>query len=238
MTKEANDFVETRIRTFLQQGNLIPEEIEEQLRMLRNPFDRAIFLNNLTRARPEILLNGRAQDYVHKRLYDLIEEARTLSTKDPLTGLFNRASLYEEVEIHKREYHRTQKPFAVLLMDIDFFKRINDTYGHYGGDAVLKNFANLLSENFRPQDKVFRYGGEEFLALLPDSTKNDGAEIAATRVKSKLERMQIPEIPGLRVTVTIGVSSYPQDPDFIKSADLALYKGKEAGRNRIVTYRG
>jgi diguanylate cyclase (GGDEF)-like protein/PAS domain S-box-containing protein len=162
-------------------------------------------------------------------------ELRQLSITDGLTGLHNRR-YYDEVVQH--EIHRSENPecaMSLLLFDIDYFKRFNDTYGHDQGDRVLQQVAKTLKRCVRAVDIPCRYGGEEFVVILPN-TDVPGARVLAERVRKAIEQT---EIDGLKVTVSIGVAhrlDYPiYGPDqLLEAADQAMYQAKEAGRNRVV----
>ncbi len=125
-------------------------------------------------------------------------------------------------------------------MDLDKFKRINDQYGHFIGDLVLRKFCEIVLLNIRNLDILGRWGGEEFLLLLPETFK-EKAVIVAERIREVLEKTEIFVSEGLslKITVSIGVAEYPQDglfsEEIIKKADLRLYKAKELGRNRVVS---
>ena len=169
-----------------------------------------------------------------KDAYDRIEQ---IAVRDELTGLYNRRFL---LDVLKREHARAKRlktAFAVCLFDIDHFKSVNDTLGHAAGDAVLKHFARISNTGLRAVDVLGRYGGEEFLLILPD-TGRDGACVAAERARAAVEAAGFPQLPAeRRVTVTIGVAASKPDEsveDLLGRADGALYAGKAAGRNRVV----
>lgn len=176
----------------------------------------------------------------------LYERQKKLAVVDGLTGISNRRALDEtiarEIEHGLARNHNT----SLIMMDIDFFKQINDTYGHLVGDSVLKNLAALLTQNIRPVDSVGRYGGEEFVVVMPE-TGLAGALAVAERLRKKVERMHLDwipltgtELPDRPVTVSMGVSCMPQCADcakeLIRSADQAMYIAKQAGRNQVVSY--
>ena len=169
----------------------------------------------------------------------LVEQVMELDTgTDPLTRLFNRRYLET---ILRRQTDVSMKqgfPYSVLLLDLDHFKQVNDTYGHENGDLVLKQFAELLLLSVRTSDFIFRYGGEEFLVILGNVNQQDAVGIAE-KIRQKCETFvfQLSENQRLRKTCSIGVASYQGHPDYnriLKQADLALYEAKAGGRNRIV----
>ena len=164
----------------------------------------------------------------------LEEELRRLSTTDALTGLHNRRHMdYVLTSEHSRS-RRTQAPFAVLMFDIDHFKKFNDTYGHEQGDRVLQAVAKTFRDSLRKYDTACRYGGEEFIGILPQ-TNMDGGTAVAERIRTDVENMLV---DGLKVTISIGVAAYPEIPVestdlLVHAADKALYCSKEHGRNRV-----
>ncbi|MEO5350160.1 MAG: diguanylate cyclase [Magnetococcus sp. YQC-3] len=165
----------------------------------------------------------------------LEKQLRTLSNTDALTGLHNRRRLDEILVDEFSRARRYQQSLALLMLDVDHFKRFNDTHGHDQGDRVLQAVAQVLRETCRDVDFPCRYGGEEFCLILP-STSLAGAERMAERLRVGIEAMQV---DGLRVTASLGVAVYPmaaQTPETLqKAADAALYEAKKAGRNRFCT---
>ena len=164
----------------------------------------------------------------------LEEELRKLSTIDGLTGLYNRRFLDKTLESEFDRAMRYQLPLSVLMCDIDHFKRFNDTHGHDMGDRVLKIVANTFKGALRNSDSACRYGGEEFLAILPN-TAQGGAYNVADRFRQDVEAL---DVEGLKVTMSIGVATFPHLPvttgeQLTEAADRALYEAKHAGRNRV-----
>lgn len=165
----------------------------------------------------------------------LEERLRRLSTTDGLTGLFNRRHLDETLAIEMERALRYNSPLSIMMFDVDHFKRFNDEHGHDQGDRVLQAIAQSLQEHVRKVDVPCRYGGEEFLAILP-GTNQAGAIIVAERLRHSIEQLTV---DGLRVTISIGVATIPaldaHRPDLlIEAADQALYRAKHAGRNQVV----
>jgi diguanylate cyclase (GGDEF)-like protein/PAS domain S-box-containing protein len=157
------------------------------------------------------------------------------SLRDPLTNLFNRRYFNEQLAMEFERAHRSQAPLALQMIDIDHFKRINDRFGHDAGDRVLRTVAELLAHNARSGDIVCRWGGEEFLILMPGSTAT-AAKRRADEIRLRVND-QVEIVGGSRVSVSIGVACFPDhasDPDgLIDVTDRALYAAKGAGRNRV-----
>ncbi|SCZ56290.1 sensor domain-containing diguanylate cyclase [Thiohalomonas denitrificans] len=169
-----------------------------------------------------------------KRLRD---ELRYQATHDVLTGLVNRVELERCLVQEIERAERYQHFLSVLMVDLDHFKAVNDTYGHRTGDAVLKAFATRLNEHARRTDTVVRYGGEEFLLVLPE-TPIEAAMALAERLRVSLNEKPL-AVPGVNQTLTasIGVAAYPThgttDSELLRAADGAMYAAKQSGRNRI-----
>lgn len=175
-----------------------------------------------------------------KKNAHITEQARKLellATRDFLTGLSNRRDFLNRASQEEKRFKRTHRPFSLILLDIDHFKRINDTYGHDCGDQVLIRVSRALEKALRAQDILARWGGEEFICLLPD-TGGEGVGYAAEKIRTDVECLICDCIDGDdAVTVTLGASVYDGSCDIeacIRSADNALYKGKNKGRNQVV----
>ena len=170
----------------------------------------------------------------------LYEKVRHMSVHDPLTNLFNRKMLFDRLEEEINRSERSKKPLSIGLIDIDHFKRINDTYGHVAGDRVLKELSTLLKSSVRKIDTVARFGGEEFAVLLPDTNMEHGVAIM-DRLRLSVEKHEFlidEEGNTASVTISVGISTlspgWPMDKSaLIKGADEALYRAKETGRNRV-----
>jgi len=158
------------------------------------------------------------------------------SLRDPLTNLFNRRYFNEQLAMEFERAHRSHAPLALQMIDIDHFKRINDRFGHDAGDRVLRAVAELLAQNARSGDIVCRWGGEEFLILMPGST-SAAAKRRADEIRVRINE-QVEIVGGSRVSVSIGVACYPDhasDPEsLLDVSDRALYIAKGEGRNRVV----
>jgi len=172
----------------------------------------------------------------------LHEHTLSLAATDALTGLHNRRALNERLDEEIQRTRRFGQSFSLLLLDIDFFKKINDTYGHSFGDSVLQALARLLRMQMREVDFAARYGGEEFVMLLP-ATDAPGARLVAERVRETIAENAfiLPDGASVSVTVSIGVATFPEGADsaalLIACADHALYTAKHSGRNRVCLYR-
>jgi diguanylate cyclase (GGDEF)-like protein/PAS domain S-box-containing protein len=174
---------------------------------------------------------GVSRDIMERK--KLEKEIIKLSITDKMTQLYNRLKLDEVLEKELNRSKRTNLSFAVIMMDIDYFKSINDTYGHQVGDKVLIEMASLLKKNIRATDIVGRWGGEEFLMILP-ATDIRGGEIIAEKLRLIIEGYSF--VDGLNITSSFGVAVYDSDLSFdsiISRADIALYNAKESGRSRV-----
>ncbi|WP_425361683.1 PleD family two-component system response regulator [Candidatus Tisiphia endosymbiont of Mystacides longicornis] len=180
----------------------------------------------------------RRKHYQDKLRNDL-ELSVNLSIKDGLTGIFNRHYFDTHIKQMVKKADDSKRPLCLLMCDIDYFKQVNDNYGHQAGDVVLKTVANVLKNIFRVTDLIARYGGEEFAVLLNDITIDEAmyvAERVRTRVESIEFKVKTQENP-IKKTISIGVTEYKTGEtisDFIECADKALYQGKEQGRNRVI----
>ncbi len=170
---------------------------------------------------------------IFPRIIRLEEELTKRATTDSLTQAYNRS---EYDEIVQREMHRCKRYntlLSLLVLDIDHFKKINDAHGHLAGDNVLKEVVNIIRENIRGSDYLTRWGGEEFIVLLPE-TGVEKAEALADRIKDSIENHQFNGLG--KVTVSLGVTQYREDDsgeELMKRADEAMYRAKAGGRNRV-----
>jgi diguanylate cyclase (GGDEF)-like protein len=178
---------------------------------------------------------------LQRELADANIKLLRVSQTDGLTGLDNRRHLEERLHEMFDHAARLNEPLACMMCDVDHFKSVNDTYGHQAGDAVLRQVAEVLRTTAREIDRVGRYGGEEFLVLLPGASADDGAAFAE-RVRREIEAREFAYDGGtLRRTISAGVAAWP-DPEIphrealIKAADDALYTAKESGRNRVIKF--
>jgi len=186
----------------------------------------------------------RLQDALEERERQLLEaneRLRYMSQTDALTGLDNRRHLEERIDEMFEHARRLNEPFSCVMCDLDRFKSVNDTYGHQAGDAVLKQFARILRNEVREIDRVGRYGGEEFMLLLP-GTVLDAAVTFAERVRKEVEGHTF-TFDGTQIcrTASFGVSAWPHPrigncDVLVRAADDALYVAKETGRNRVIRF--
>jgi diguanylate cyclase (GGDEF)-like protein len=210
---------------------------------LAKPLDSAQLRARLLAAERVLSLHGRlAQQNAALAALNqaLAESART----DPLTGLGNRLRMWEDLRVTHSQLERYGARYAVALCDIDHFKAFNDRYGHLAGDEALRLVAQLIAEQCRGSDRAYRYGGEEFLILLPGQDEA-GATTALNRIREAVQEHRIPHasssvadvvtISGGVVAAEPGSSSSPEE--VVGRADEALYQAKAAGRNRVIVYQ-
>jgi len=171
----------------------------------------------------------------------LMDILRDSSLRDGLTGLFNRRFLEEYIEQEQAQIQRDAMNYDIMMIDIDYFKLVNDTYGHDVGDTVIKALSDILKSSIREADMAIRYGGEEFLILLRHTTPEATMKIASNIHTSFRERKFNIGSETIEKTLSIGIARLPQDADsiwkVIKYADTALYEAKHSGRNRIVEFK-
>lgn len=182
--------------------------------------------------------NARLADEIERRRY-LERELTRLATTDSLTGLCNRRQYLELSRQELQRAARSRQPVAALLLDIDFFKRVNDTFGHSIGDDALRTLSRVLRHELRGTDIIARFGGEEFAITLPD-TAVERAQAVAERIRAAIGHQRIPGAPpSFRLTVTVGVAVHDGRGESVEAlinrADRALYQGKTTGRDRVVT---
>jgi diguanylate cyclase (GGDEF)-like protein len=175
------------------------------------------------------------------QLKQVMKALELASVTDSLTGLYNRRYITSKIEEEVSRFKRNRKSFSIVIGDIDFFKRVNDSYGHACGDYVLREVSQVLQQLIREQDFISRWGGEEFLIMLPE-TGLDGAAATAERLRSGIEQHKYRyQQAHLLITMTFGVSVYDEEKTVDKvilEADNALYQGKAEGRNRVVLATG
>lgn len=181
-----------------------------------------------------ILLNGIVLTTAIYALFlnDIIEKTKRDGVTDPLSGLFNRRFYVELISAR-----RTPVTGAVILCDIDNFKRINDSYGHAAGDIVIQNFAGILKEGVQPEDIVIRFGGEEFVIILMDATLSQADRMATRLCENVANHLTTLEHTSLRFTASFGVAAIEQQglEKAVQHADVLLYQAKSQGKNRVIS---
>lgn len=176
--------------------------------------------------------------HMEKEKEALVQELNELATRDGLTGLYNHRTFYTMLEDEIVRSRRFDRPLSILMIDIDHFKQVNDSYGHQAGDIILRDLSSLLQRQARTIDRVCRYGGEEIVVILLE-TDSASAPTIAERLRASVEResFAIGSSRELHITVSIGVATFPTQADSTESlvsiADQALYAAKEGGRNRV-----
>ena len=179
--------------------------------------------------------------YNNPENYDFteIERLRRLSITDELTGLLNRRYFFNRLSQEISKARRNKRPFSLLILDVDHFKEINDTYGHLEGDEVLRVVAKVLLKSVREMDIVTRYAGDEFIAILPESDREEAYPVAQ-RILEETQQLSFLDPKGsgtFTVGVSVGISTFPDDgenaTELIETADHGLYSAKKAGRNRV-----
>jgi len=173
----------------------------------------------------------------NRQLEDMLTRVESLAILDPLTGLYNRRRFETLFTNEFKRSSRYTVPLSLLMIDIDHFKNVNDSLGHQQGDVVLRELAQVIQSTIRELDTPARWGGEEFVVLSPNTTKENGLR-AAERVRKAVANHAFTGMSGKKVTVSVGVAGLP-DPDLdsqdkmIHAADLAMYSAKKNGRNRV-----
>jgi polar amino acid transport system substrate-binding protein len=173
----------------------------------------------------------------NRQLVTMNRQLEHLSHSDQLTGMHNRYYLHQAFDRELRRYQRYQREFAIIILDIDLFKRVNDEHGHVQGDRVIQQMANLLVSNIRDNDVVGRWGGEEFMILCPE-TDAIGARALAEHLRSLISQTDF-GIDNMTLTASFGITEYRGEKvieDCIKRADQALYRAKHSGRNKSIVF--
>jgi diguanylate cyclase (GGDEF)-like protein len=178
-----------------------------------------------------------------KELQEANARLERLAVTDGLTGVFNHRRFQEQLQAELLRSERHKRPMGVLMVDVDFFKKVNDAMGHPAGDELLRRLAEVLSADLRATDLIARYGGEEFAVILPETTKSEAMQVAERMRQAVETRINSGERtwPN-KVTVSIGVATFPEDgksgEQVLTSADQAMYVAKRQGRNRVIGARG
>jgi diguanylate cyclase (GGDEF)-like protein len=182
---------------------------------------------------------AKISDAFQSELRELKGDLEHLSRTDPLTGLANRRDIYEKLEAEQSRCRRNGKIFSLIMADFDFFKQINDNYGHAAGDQFLVAVTQIFQSNLRKEDCCARWGGEEFLILLPE-TETENALKTAEKLRQRVADYTL-EVQGaaIRATLSAGISTYRHNEEIdicIARADEALYQAKKNGRNQAIVY--
>jgi diguanylate cyclase (GGDEF)-like protein len=215
----------------------IPEGADDCVAKPYRPVEVLIRVRAQLRAAEELAKARTAFETLESTIADN-RRLMALATTDPLTHVLNRRALADRLAIEMDRARRYASELAVLLIDLDFFKRVNDTAGHLVGDEVLRQLADRIQAAVRTVDIVARYGGEEFVVILPE-TSPTGAMTFADRLRMGIETHEFPVGDGnLRLTVSIGVSTFPaanvaSADDLFARADAAMYRAKQDGRNQV-----
>lgn len=200
---------------------------------LIKPFDPRELLARV--AIGERIINLEAQlNEAHRKM-------EIFAMQDELTGLFNRRSISQSGSAELDLAKRKSRPLSLILLDVDFFKIINDSYGHTTGDVVLRHLAKILNQNQRNYDHIGRWGGEEFIVILPDTTTSEAIKVAERlRLSIAESKIMLDSGETFSITASLGVSSSTDSTitfdHLVASADTALYQAKHSGRNRVCTF--
>lgn len=224
---------------------LMPEDILPELARYQSEYPAHPLLAELERVhlqyqRLERKLNKitRIGDLMQAQIMELNAELRMRATTDPLTGLLNRAGLYPRLEQLEKDLTVHGYAFAILILDLDYFKEVNDLYGHLKGDQLLVAVANIVQSITSTEDICVRWGGEEFMVLLPSSSTNEMISMAESIMRA-VRSLRLSGAEERHLTTSIGAyfCDRPEGvEDCIRKADLALYSAKSQGRNQLVTY--
>lgn len=165
------------------------------------------------------------------------KKVQELTITDDVTGLYNPRYLHKIIDSEILRAQRYNLTFSIIFLDLDYFKKVNDNYGHLIGSQVLQETAKVLKENLRESDIATRYGGDEFVIILPETTKMLAYEVAKRLQKALNEHVFINEELNIKLTASFGIANFPEDAitklDLIRNADMAMYRVKESGRNNI-----
>lgn len=209
------------------------------LTVAENGFARALMLHE---ARAKLQQNELELKRQLQEISQLQARLREQANRDALTGLHNRRYLDDTLAREILRCQREHEPLSVVILDIDHFKHVNDMHGHQAGDEVLKRLASTLSDNVRGSDVASRYGGEEFMLLLPGVDASTARLRALDLCRIYADEPVMFQSQAIRVTLSVGIASYPghgrTSAELIRAADLALYKAKAEGRNQVVVAAG
>jgi len=180
------------------------------------------------------------EKYKGKALTKFLKRLYYYATRDSLTGLWNRRMLEEVLGKEVTKAIRYKQPLSIMIIDIDDFKKYNDTYGHLQGDEAIRKVTKIIIKNIRKADFAARYGGEEFIVVLPNTKKED-ARVVAERIREEVEKASIKKVNKnlpdscKKVTISIGISELEKSiGETLRNADLALFEAKKKGKNTVV----
>lgn len=193
----------------------------------------------------ELIESKKLLEKYSNNLEEMVEQRteilKWLSITDPLTGLYNRRYFIEQIELEFKRSKRYNRDLSLLMLDIDHFKSVNDNYGHQVGDIVLRKISSIIISQLRDSDLAFRYGGEEFMVILPETRAEDAINVAKRMKQEIMETEHIYRNLNFKVTASIGIVSikdmlgkFETVDDIIKKVDDNLYKAKNSGRNTII----
>lgn len=241
-TDEILNGVQDTVHTFVTGAKVHRKHMASTIENIRNiPIDDPNLNQHLNRL---FSSNSEMQDHsseIESRLSEqtrIINELQSQLRIDPMTGLLNRGALNKDMQKEVSRALRYKYPVSIFMADIDHFKNVNDLYGHPAGDSIIKITANLIKKGIREADSVYRYGGEEFLALLPH-TDSGNAVIFAERIREKIAKYLFVDRKhdiSIAISISAGITELRQHDDaasFIARADKALYLAKQSGRNRV-----
>jgi diguanylate cyclase (GGDEF)-like protein/PAS domain S-box-containing protein len=220
------------------------KEAEDFLRKAKNDLEQIV--SERTKVLEETVRKLTGEIFLRKQAEDALRvsesQYRALSILDGLTGLYNARHFFSLLESEIRRAERYGRPLSLLLMDVDNFKKYNDSFGHLEGDKVLARLAEVIRRNLRSSDAACRYGGEEFVVILPETTGERGAQFA-DRIRDDFAREAFRPVEGgeIRVSVSIGVARFSSGKDaaaFVKEADANMYWAKRHGKNRVCFCQG
>ncbi len=225
--------------------------VESLLRQYRLVHENQRLIASLSAKNQALLeMNRELEAKIHERTYELADantRLAQLALTDGLTGLYNHRHFHERLGLEVERSQRNGLPLSLVMIDVDRFKQLNDTYGHPAGDEVLRQLARVLTDTRRANDVVARYGGEEFAVILVDTAKITAGRVAE-RIRERVAEHDISEAVAavgkgrarLSITISLGVATFPEDGAdagaLVRAADNALYAAKRAGRDRIVLY--
>lgn len=242
---EADDIlvdVKDTVEEFVQVAKDHVKDVKTSLKSMDKKDEDRLFFNDIERLRQknrDLEKKARQTEDKVRQQALTIEDLRSKVRVDGLTGLLNRRALEGDLQKELSKIKRYNYPLSLIMCDIDFFKKVNDTYGHSVGDKVLKNLASIWKKSVRDTDSVYRYGGEEFVIIAPHTKKKEGFNLAE-RLRKRVSTYRFvirPPDEYITITISVGISeARPGDSiiEVINRVDKALYMAKEAGRNRTM----